>query len=117
MVNFAGRGLNEDGEPLSCEPALSGAKNTGDAPVRAFVLITLAAISASTTAHAQAWDSRYPVCRIVYGPTAQYNDCRFSTLEQCRALTVGLPVQCVENPYFAGADTDGGKHRRHRRVH
>jgi hypothetical protein len=92
--------------------ALSGAK-TGETPVRIFILITLAAICASTTARAQAWDSRYPVCQVVYGPTAQYNDCRFSSLEQCRALATGLPVQCVENPYFAGAD--GPKPRRHRR--
>jgi hypothetical protein len=82
--------------------------------VRIFLLIMLAAIGTSATVYAQAWDSRYPVCQVVYGPTAQYNDCRFSSLEQCRALATGLPVQCVENPYFARAD--GPKARRHRHV-
>jgi hypothetical protein len=80
--------------------------------MRAFILITLAAICASTTAHAQAWDSRYPVCQIVYGPTAQYNDCRFTSLQQCKALASGLPRQCVENPYFAGARPEASRHRR-----
>ena len=82
--------------------------------MRAAILIVSALLCSCAGAQAQAWDSRYPVCGIVYGPTS-YNDCRFVTIPQCRAQASGLPIQCVENPYFAGADTDSGwRHRRQR---
>jgi hypothetical protein len=84
--------------------------------MRAAILIVIAVVCSCATAHAQAWDSRYPVCQIVYGPTAQYNDCRYATLEQCRQLASGLPAQCVDNPYFAGTKPDPNRQRR-RRTH
>jgi hypothetical protein len=77
-------------------------------------LIALALICSCETAHAQAWDSRYPVCMVIYGPFA-HNDCRYMTLEQCRPLASGRAAQCVENPFFAGPE-DGSK-RRLRRPH
>ncbi|WP_439925709.1 DUF3551 domain-containing protein [Nitrobacter sp. JJSN] len=76
-------------------------------------LIALVLICSSATAHAQAWDSRYPVCMVIYGPFS-YNDCRYTTLEQCRPLASGRAAQCVENPFFAGLE-DGSKRRPHRR--
>jgi len=81
--------------------------------MRTAILIVSALICSCATAHAQAWDSRFPVCGIVYGPTAQYNDCRFVTIPQCKAQASGLPIQCVENPYFAGTKTDPDRRRRH----
>lgn len=81
--------------------------------VRAAFLIALISICGSAAAQAQAWDSRYPVCGIVYGPTS-YNDCRYFTIPQCQAQASGLPIQCVENPYFAGANSDSNRHRRRR---
>ena len=81
--------------------------------VRTALLVVLISICGSAAAQAQAWDGRYPVCGIVYGPTS-YNDCRFFTIQQCRAQASGLPIQCVENPFFAGANSESGRYR-HRR--
>ena len=82
--------------------------------MRATLLIASAIICSCATAHAQAWDSRYPVCMVIYGPIA-YNDCRYMTLPQCRPLASGRPAQCVENPFFG--DPQEGPNRRSRRRH
>ncbi|MGN6411469.1 MAG: DUF3551 domain-containing protein [Nitrobacter sp.] len=81
--------------------------------MRAALLIALALSCSSATAHAQAWDSRYPVCMVIYGPFS-YNDCRYTTLQQCRPLASGRAAQCVENPFFASPQ-DGSKRRPRRR--
>jgi hypothetical protein len=82
--------------------------------MRAAFLIASAIMLSCATAHAQAWDSRYPVCMVIYGPVVSYNDCRYTTIQQCRPLASGLPAQCVENPFFSGP-TDGPSRRPHRR--
>jgi hypothetical protein len=82
--------------------------------MRAALLIASAIMCSCATAHAQAWDSRYPVCMVIYGPFA-YNDCRYMTLEQCRPLASGRSAQCVENPFFG--DPKDGSNRRSRRRH
>ncbi|MEO6947343.1 MAG: DUF3551 domain-containing protein [Nitrobacter sp.] len=79
--------------------------------MRAAILIASTLICSCATAHAQAWDSRYPVCMVIYGPFA-YNDCRYMTLQQCRPLASGRAAQCVENPYFAKGEPDR-RRRRH----
>jgi hypothetical protein len=80
--------------------------------MRTVLLISLAVICSCATAYAQAWDNRYPVCMVIYGPF-QYNDCRYMNLEQCRPLASGRFAQCVENPFFAGS-MDGSKRQRRR---
>lgn len=82
--------------------------------MRTAFLIASAIICSCASAHAQAWDSRFPVCMVIYGPFA-YNDCRYMTLEQCRALASGRPAQCLENPFFAGPKD--GSNRPPRRRH
>ncbi|WP_438277900.1 DUF3551 domain-containing protein [Nitrobacter sp.] len=82
--------------------------------MRAALLIATALMCSCTNAHAQAWDSRYPVCMVIYGPFS-YNDCRYTTLQQCRPLASGRTAQCVENPFFAGPK--GGSTRRPSRRH
>jgi hypothetical protein len=73
--------------------------------------IALALIFSCATANAQNWDLRYPVCQMLYSPVTM-SDCRFETMEQCRASTRGLYAQCMENPYFAGTPDDRKRPRR-----
>jgi hypothetical protein len=71
---------------------------------------------ASASAQAQTYDPSYPVCLHVFGPVGYY-ECRYISLPQCKAFTIGRPVQCVVNPYFAGVriDRPPARHWRHRR--
>ena len=61
--------------------------------------IALALIFSCATAHAQAWDHRYPVCMMLYWPVTM-NDCRFETMEQCRASVKGLVRPMHGEPLF-----------------
>lgn len=63
------------------------------------MIVATGMLLASTPAHAQTYDPRYPVCMQIYGPVG-YFDCRYSSLEQCRYLAVGRSASCVVNPYF-----------------
>ena len=63
----------------------------------------LAWIAVGPPANAQTYDPAYPVCMQIYGPVG-YFDCRYATLEQCRALAVGRPANCTGNPYFAPSE-------------
>ena len=68
------------------------------------LIATLAlAASAASTAHAQTFDPRYPVCQHNYRWGGEDYDCRFISLAQCAASASGLPAQCVNNPYAANA--------------
>lgn len=51
-------------------------------------------------ARAQTYDPGYPVCMQIYGPIG-YQDCRYTSLQQCRYLAMGRSAACVVNPYFA----------------
>jgi hypothetical protein len=60
---------------------------------------------AASPADAQRYDPRYPVCMHRYGGSfmgADYFDCSFTSLEQCRATASGLAATCDINPYYAG---------------
>jgi hypothetical protein len=48
---------------------------------------------------------------MLYSPVTM-SDCRFETMEQCRASSRGLYAQCMENPYFAGTPDDRSRPRR-----
>jgi hypothetical protein len=80
--------------------------------MRIAILTVLALTSWSATAHAQAWDSRYPVCLQVYGPVS-YNECRYTSIAECSVSASGRGALCVENPYFAHA-SPVREHRRRR---
>jgi hypothetical protein len=72
--------------------------------MRVLLVVTLAlAASAAAPAHAQTFDSRYPVCQHNYRWGGEDYDCRFASLAQCAASASGLPAQCVNNPYAANA--------------
>lgn len=60
---------------------------------------------AASPADAQRYDPRYPVCMHRYGGSffgADYFDCSFTSIEQCRATASGLAASCDVNPYYAG---------------
>jgi hypothetical protein len=44
-------------------------------------------------------DVDYPVCLHVYGPVT-YDECRYTSIEQCRPLASGRPAQCMINPFY-----------------
>lgn len=72
----------------------------------------------SSSATAQTYAPDYPVCLHVYGK-ASYYECRYTSLAQCNASASGRSAQCVVNPYFASASTEGVplRHRRHHPVY
>ncbi len=41
----------------------------------------------------------YPVCLHVYGPVT-YDECAYTSIEQCRPVASGLPAQCLMNPFY-----------------
>jgi uncharacterized protein DUF3551 len=56
-----------------------------------------------TTASAQTYDPKYPVCMQVYGDKlGDRMDCIFTSLPQCKASASGLPAMCLLNPYYNG---------------
>jgi Protein of unknown function (DUF3551) len=65
------------------------------------------------SAAAQTYDPAYPVCLQVYAKGANYYQCRYTSLPQCRASASGRAAECVINPFFAGAGEPPG-HRRYR---
>ena len=46
--------------------------------------------------------------------TGHMLSCSYSSMEQCQATAAGLPATCVENPYFARAQTPRGAYRQPR---
>jgi hypothetical protein len=79
--------------------------------IPALAILTLAAVSAAPSAHAQTYDPRYPVCLQIYqGWNDYYFECGYTSLAQCNMSASGRAAQCIVNPYYAGA-----KPRRDRR--
>lgn len=79
-------------------------------------LLAISAISVAGTAPAQAGYD-YPVCLHVYGP-ANYNDCTYTTMAQCKASASGRAAECYPNAFAAyPAPGPGGRVYRQRRVY
>ena len=78
-------------------------------------VLAIAAFSAavvSRAAQAQTYDPNYPVCLKVYGPIT-YNECRYTSLQQCQISASGRAAQCIVNPFAAQAAM--GSARAHKR--
>ena len=74
-------------------------------------ILTIAAITSS--AQAQTYDPRYPVCLQVYqGFTDYYFECGYTSIAQCNMSASGRSAQCIVNPYYAGPKRS---HRRRQR--
>ena len=87
--------------------------------ILALVILTIATVSAASSARAQTYDPAYPVCLQIYqGFTDYYFECAYSSLAQCHMSASGRAAQCVINPYYGGAKASPGRRdRRHRRVY
>lgn len=55
----------------------------------------------------------YPVCLHVYGPIT-YDDCSYTTMEQCRPQASGRPAQCLINPFYGTRSHPSGNRRKAR---
>jgi hypothetical protein len=68
------------------------------------MILVGAAVLAATSASAQTYDPRYPVCmRLTEWGGGPFIDCSFTSLPQCNASASGRAAQCEVNPYFAYA--------------
>ncbi|MGL3111413.1 DUF3551 domain-containing protein [Bradyrhizobium sp. BR 1432] len=67
-----------------------------------------------TSATAQTYDPRHPVClqKWQWGGST-YFECAYTSWDQCRAAAIGLAAMCVENPYWSRAQPtlSGGRMR------
>ena len=69
-----------------------------------FTVLALAMALGATSARAQMYDPRYPVCLHVFGDLeGDRMDCVFTSLAQCQASASGRSAMCLVNPYFAPA--------------
>jgi hypothetical protein len=69
-----------------------------------FSILALATALIASSAQAQLYDPKYPVCMHVFGELqGERMDCIFTSLPQCQATASGLPASCLINPYFVPA--------------
>ena len=79
--------------------------------VLALAILTMAVVSATSAAHAQAYNPRYPVClKVIENFGSERIECAYASLEQCAPSASGRAGQCIVNPFYAGASD-----RRYRR--
>jgi hypothetical protein len=75
--------------------------------VLALAILTIVAVSANSSARAQTYNPRYPVCmKVIEMFGGERYECLFYSLEQCAQSAFGLAATCVVNPYFGGARPD-----------
>ncbi|MBP1096186.1 DUF3551 domain-containing protein [Bradyrhizobium diazoefficiens] len=81
------------------------------------LVVSIGAVVAAATSHAQTFDPRYPVCMHVYsgssGGGGEWYDCSFTSLPQCRATAAGRAATCDLNPYYpVSVPSPRQRHRR-----
>ena len=66
-------------------------------------MLTIAAVSAASSAGAQAYNPRYPVCmKVIEMFGGERNECSYTSLQQCRQRAAGLAATCIINPFYRG---------------
>jgi hypothetical protein len=71
--------------------------------VLVFAILTIVAVSANSSARAQTYNPRYPVCmKVIEMFGGERYECLFTSLEQCYQSSIGLAATCVVNPYYGG---------------
>lgn len=58
------------------------------------------AVLAATSASAQEYDFRYPVCMRLTEWGGSHIECSFTSIPQCNASASGRAAQCFDNPYY-----------------
>jgi len=73
----------------------------------AFAVLTIAAVSATSSARAQTYDPRYPVClKMIQTFGGERFECAYTSLEQCAQTASGLAAQCIVNPFYGVGGRD-----------
>jgi len=85
--------------------------------VLALAILTISAVSVTSSARAQTYDPAFPVCLHVFTRGNNYYDCSYTSLPQCNASASGRAGQCDINPYYAGATGPKRRDRRYRGVY
>ena len=84
--------------------------------IPALAVLAIATIGAAAPGRAQTYDPAYPVCLQIYTRwNDSYNECAYTSLEQCRWSASGRAAMCVVNPYYAGPKKSPGRRDRGRR--
>lgn len=66
-------------------------------------MLTIAAVSAASSASAQGYNPRYPVCmRVIENFGGERNECIYYSIQQCRQRAAGLGATCIVNPFYRG---------------
>ena len=72
--------------------------------VLASAILTVAMVSTMSSAHAQAYNPNYPVClKSIENFGGERISCSYTSLAQCAQTALGLPAQCIVNPFYASA--------------
>jgi len=72
--------------------------------ILALAILTMATVSVASSAHAQTYSPKYPVClKVIQNFGGERYECAYTSLEQCAQSALGLPAQCIVNPYYGGA--------------
>lgn len=68
-----------------------------------FMAMIVAAISAASSARAQNYNPRYPVCmKVIENFGGERNECIYYSLPQCAQRASGLGATCILNPFYRG---------------
>lgn len=66
-------------------------------------MLAIAAISAASSARAQNYNPRYPICmKVIEMFGGERNECIYYSLEQCAQRASGLGATCIINPFYRG---------------
>jgi hypothetical protein len=84
--------------------------------IPALAILALTIASAPSSARAQTYDPKYPVCLQVFmGWNDYYFECGYTSLAQCQMSASGRAAQCIVNPYYGGGKVKPGRRERPRR--
>lgn len=79
--------------------------------ILALAILTIATVSAAPSADAQTYDPAYPVCLHVFKEGANYYECRYTSMAQCKASAIVRAAMCDVNPYYGGRASPGRDRR------
>jgi Protein of unknown function (DUF3551) len=75
--------------------------------VLVLAILTIATVSVTSSARAQTYNPRYPVCmKVIEMFGGERYECLFYTLDQCYQSALGLGATCITNPFYGGARPD-----------
>lgn len=81
----------------------------------AVAILAISAVSVTSPARAQTYNPRYPVClKLIENFGSEYNECLYTSLQQCAQSALGRPAQCIMNPFYASEAAPRGRDRRYR---